>query len=343
MPLIADDSVGAPVAAGEVAGGHAEDAAEGARELEGIGEADLGGDILHESSGGLEAFEGGAHFEAQGVLPGALVVVAGEEAADVGGVEGAAGGDFVQTTEAAVVGVDVMAAALVGAEGFGADGSQGEGGFRDAQEEVLGESGAASLAEGGFPQASGDQIFPEMEEVVGCGSLDDLAGLWRGGAEECAGLGTFESEEVFDERSIGGAGVDFMRDAGAIGEDSAGHDAMVAALGLEGSLSAGDEFDGELGQFPAHDAVIGRAVFAAAADDGEAGQGGFLRGGQIEAAGFGDLQGEVFGLLAGGGRGGGCAGPKRRGAGAGTWAARRGTLGCAGRCLHLPPKQGVKN
>jgi hypothetical protein len=274
----------------KAAGGNAKDAAEGAGELEGVAEVEISGDVFDEGARGLEALGGVAHFELDDVLPGALVVVTFEKAADVGRIDVALARDFGETGDVAVVGFDVAAALLIGVEGLAADGADGDGGFGDAKDEVFDDGGADAALEGGFAEAGVDEAFEEGEEVFGGGGLDDFAGMRGGGDHQPGGLFSGEIEEIFHKRVVGVAG-NGVGDGGAVGEDGAGDEAVLLATEFQASLAAGDEFEREVGEILAAEVVIGGAVFAATADDSE--ELG-LRGLEIEveAAGFSYLRGE---------------------------------------------------
>ena len=279
-----------------MARGDTVDAAEGVGELERVGEAEFLGDALDEGLGHLEALGGVAHFELDNVLPGALVVEAFEEAAEVSGVDVAVGGDVGEAGGDAVMGFDVAAAALVGFEGFGADGAQRDGGFGDAQKELLEEESADAFLVGGPAEAGVDEVFVEAEDLFRGGGLDDLAGDGECTGEELCGLFALEIDEVFDEGAGGVAG-DGVGNAGAVGEERAGGEVVWLAEELDAALTAGDKFDRHVGEIFSAELVVGGAVFNSAADDGD-GVGGAGREVEEEAAGFGDLGGEE-------GRGGG--------------------------------------
>ena len=97
-----------------------------------------------------------------------------------------------------------------------------------------------------------------------------------------------------------GAAADVVGDVGAVGEDGAGHEGMGFAVEEEMAFALGDEFDGDVGEIFAGGAVVGGAMFVAAADDVEVFDGGGVET-EEEAAGFGDLAGEEFGLAPGAG------------------------------------------
>jgi hypothetical protein len=94
-------------------------------------------------------------------------------------------------------------------------------------------------------------------------------------------------------------GLDVVRDARAVGEERAGDEGVRFSAEGEQAVSLGDEFDAEEVEIGAVDTVVGRAVFGAAADDGE-GFGGSGRHVEKEALCVGDLGGEEIRFGGGG-------------------------------------------
>jgi hypothetical protein len=232
----------------------------------------------------LEALGGVIHAQAGEVLVGTLVIVTGEQTTKIGRIDEACLGDLGEALQLEEMFFDAGAAALVGFEGEGSDGARESGTFGNFEDHVLDEDGADAIAEGGGAEAGADEFVEEREDFMGGVGLDELAGGGGWGAQEARGGGADEIDEVFNEGAIGIV-VDVEGDAGAIGEDDAGHEGMAGSAKGERAFATGDELDGVIGEVGAVDAVIGITLFGAAADDEEM-AGGWRVEVEVEPAGL---------------------------------------------------------
>ena len=103
-------------------GRDSEHAFEGARKVKLVAETGALGNLLDQRAGLLKQFGGEVHFEAQQELVWAFVIVALEQAAQVGGVHMAFLRNLTQRLEPLEIFFDVLVAMLVGCErkGFNA-------------------------------------------------------------------------------------------------------------------------------------------------------------------------------------------------------------------------------
>jgi len=252
--------------------------------MEGAGKTDLFGDLFDEGARRLEAFGGGIHFQAQKKAVGALVAVAPKQTAQVGAVDVAFGGDLRQGAQAQEMAVNVLAAVLIGGEGQCAGASKRGARVLDFEGQTFEQFGGKSGGVAATSQAAGDQFFKDPLQLRWRKNLSDRSRRQLAGAQHPPGLSPRKIDEVFQQRVIR-VGGDLMRHAGAVREDRAGIEGMLAAAQFEFALSPGDVFDGEEGKGEAVDRVISADPLDAAADDHKS-LGGRRIEVEVKAAGF---------------------------------------------------------
>ena len=84
-----------------------------------VGETGFFRHLLHQGTGLLQAFGGVVHLEPDQILIWALVVMASEQAAQIGVVDMALGGDLFQRPQPQAMILDMLAALLEGGKGVG--------------------------------------------------------------------------------------------------------------------------------------------------------------------------------------------------------------------------------
>jgi len=183
--------------AAEGVGGDAEDVFEGAGEVELIAEAGAFGDLLDQGAGFFEPLGGAVHFQTHQKSIWRLVVVALEQAAQVGGVEVAFGGDLFEVFEAREIFFDVATAILVAQEREGFAVFAGDLRFGDAQGDAFEEFGAEFVGAGAGALGAVDEFVEEVAEFVRERELRDGSGRQAAGAQDGFCVRAGEIQEVF--------------------------------------------------------------------------------------------------------------------------------------------------
>jgi hypothetical protein len=280
------------VAGLEVARAAPEGAAKNTGEMQGVGEAGGGGGLLHQDGLGGEQARGGVELAPGQATLRRVAAEAGEEAAEVGGVDLRGGGEIGKGVERSVAGLDETQRALKGVERAvgGGGGGGGRGAFPGLEEEETqvgeGDFGAEGV---GFLRLA-EEFLEESAGGLGLGDGDERgrreAGFTAGG-----GRGAAEKiDEVFHQRTTW-IGLDDVRHARAVGEEVPWLEPVFAAAEVEGAGAFDDEFQHVAGVAVARDAVAGQATLSAGAGDDKARDGAR---GEVETgvAGVGDLEGE---------------------------------------------------
>jgi hypothetical protein len=255
--------------------------------MKGIRKTEVGGDVLDEGAGLGELAGGVVHFETRQELVWRLMVIAPEEAADVGGIEVAIAGDLAEGAEPPMMGADVLAAMLVGDEGEGIGAFERRAGLEQFDAEAFEEAAAKIGRVPGAARAAADEFIDKRLNFGGGEDLRDRSGGKFLEPKPLRGVVAGEIHKVFHERRLGVRN-DVMRDAGSVGKNAAWTQFKTAAAQFQLPAALGDVFNRmKRESFPANGVVRG-AMLHAAANDGEMGGARRIEI-EIKPAGRGDL------------------------------------------------------